>query len=74
MRENIYAFTESVGTYKSYPEFISVNLEDDGSVGVDIRSVEKLGSGQASIRLSRADAEDLARKLNDKTLNPHIYT
>lgn len=41
MSRNIYAFTALPGSYKYYPQYLSINKEDNGKVSVTVRPPEK---------------------------------
>lgn len=79
MAENLSAFTASTGTY---PPYISINRNEDGTVTVIIRSAPKVGvfAGQATVfagseaNITLTEAEFL--RLLDETnheLDRHLH-
>jgi hypothetical protein len=62
LRENIFAFTDAAG-YDCYPQYISINREDNGNTSIIVRSLEKYGSTTAEIELTPEQIADLKRAL-----------
>lgn len=42
--KNLAAYTASQPSYKTYPQYVSINQDDDGSVAITVRSPESLDS------------------------------
>lgn len=63
-RKNIYAFTEPTG---SYPGYLSINREADGSVSIVIRSPPRDGreGPNASITLTSEQSDRLTDAMID---------
>jgi hypothetical protein len=49
MQTNLYAFTENTGA--SYPGYVSLNILDDGSVTLTVRSPGDFGKNSGTIVL-----------------------
>ena len=52
MRQNIAAYT-ALGN--SYPPYISINREEDGSVTIHVRAPHNEGSDEATIRMEHGE-------------------
>ena len=66
-RQNIYAFTEPTG---SYPGYVSVNAEADGSISVTVRgpAVDGREGPTASMSLTEEQADTMADAIFDHTI------
>ena len=64
LRQNLFAHTQESG-YQWYPEFISVNREENGSVSFTVRHKEDGGlcGNTVSIELTPAQAANLKEAL-----------
>lgn len=59
-RRNIYAYTAAGGTY---PPYISINAEVDGTISVTVRSAGNWGRDVTTIKLQHERVRELVEAL-----------